>query len=83
MGQFRVEVTAAGGHGCDRHVNDGGAVYGCGYISCPDCLAREFVAALSRRGIQVENATITHWPGTPSQVVDDLVTKVRRGSFNR
>lgn len=81
MGQFNVSVTAVGGHGCQREVKDGGQVYGCGQMSCPDCIAREFVETLKRRGANVEEAKLTHWPGTPTEVVDDLLTRKRTGSF--
>lgn len=81
MGTFRVEVQAVGGHGCQREVKDSGLVYGCGQSSCPDCIAREFVETLKRKGASVESATLIHWPGQPGEVRDDLLTKVRAGSF--
>ena len=80
MGQFKIEIVAVGGHGCQREIKDGGEVYGCGQLNCPDCRAREFVADMRRR-YNVESASLTHWPGTQSQVVDDLVTRKRTGSF--
>lgn len=81
MGQFRIEITATGGHGCQRGVKDGGVVYGCGLIVCPDCSARQFVQKLLRDGAIELSATLTHWPGTPGQVVDNLVTGERTGQF--
>lgn len=81
MGQYKVEVVAVGGHGCQREVKDGGEVYGCRRMDCPDCIAREFVEELKRRGNSVESATLTHWPGQSGQVQDDLLTKKRTGSF--
>ena len=81
MGNYRVEVNAVGGHGCQREVKDGGTVYGCGRRDCPDCTAREFVAELKRRGNSVSSATLTHWPGEPSEVQDNLLTGIRKGSF--
>jgi hypothetical protein len=81
MGMFRVSVQAVGGHGCQRDLKDGQEVAGCGQPTCPDCIARGFVDELKRTGTSVEKATLTHWPDTPSQVVDDLLTKVRSGSF--
>jgi hypothetical protein len=81
MGTFVVSVQAVGGHGCQRDIKDGGTVEGCGQPSCPDCIARGFVAELKRTGCDVQKATITHWPGEPGSVVDDLLTKVRSGSF--
>ena len=80
MGQFKVEITASGAHGCQREIGDGGTVFGCRKQTCPDCRVREFVEDLKRR-YQVEAATFTHWPETPQEVVDDLLTKKRVGSF--
>jgi len=83
MGQFRVEVTAVGGHGCQRQIKDGGNVQQyCGSSSCPDCVAREFVRQLKRIGIYtIEKAELIHWPGTDTEVRDDLLTLTRHGSF--
>lgn len=82
MGQFRIEVTAVGGHGCQRTVKGGESVQPfCGYSGCPDCLARNFVAGLKSQGQSVESATLIHWPGQESEVRDDLVSRVRTGSF--
>lgn len=97
MGDFRVVVEACGGHGCDRHVKDGDKVYGCNHMNCPDCITREYVARMQRVGILVAKAELTHWPagyvhpscppGTPSgytkegEVKDDLLTKIRHGTF--
>lgn len=80
MGNFRVEIEAVGGHGCQRDVKDGGTVYGCGNLNCPDCRAREFVEDMKRR-YDVREAKLIHWPGLPESVVDDLLTKTRKGSF--
>ena len=81
MGQFRIEVTAVGGHGCQREIKDGGTVLDCGQPDCPDCLARRFVEQLKDAGNNVEAAELKHWPGTPSEVRDNLLTGVRSGSF--
>ena len=81
MGQFRIEITAVGGHGCQREVKDGGVVYGCRQMDCPDCQARDFVKQLKTRGCSVEAATLTHWPSLPSEIKDDLVSGRRTGSF--
>lgn len=81
MGNYRVEVEAVGGHGCQREIKDGGTVYGCGRMDCPDCIAREFVETLKRKGNSLVSATLTHWPGTKGEVQDDLMTKVRKGNF--
>lgn len=82
MGQFRIEITATGGHGCEREVKDGGKVYGCGRFGCPDCEIRNLLLKLKVLNYaQVEQATLTHWPGTKGEVVDDLVTGIRKGNF--
>lgn len=92
MGMFRVEVTATGGHGCQRNVKDGQQVQNfCGSTSCPDCIAREFVRTLKRAGVNFEGsyevngfkhgAVIRHWPGGETEVVDDLITGARKGNF--
>lgn len=94
MGTFRVEVQAVGGHGCQREVKDGGTVEGCGSPSCPDCITREFVGKLKASGASFWTgnpdlpqpnsdgyARITHWPGQSGTVVDDLLTRIRHGSF--
>jgi hypothetical protein len=81
VGTFKIEITAVGGHGCQREVKDGGTVYGCGYRSCPDCTARAVVEELKRQGCSVTDATLTHWPGELGEVQDDLLTKIRIGSF--
>ena len=75
MGQFKIEVTAVGGHGCRREPKQGDRVYGCRRMDCPDCAFADFVERLraNGRGSNIEKATFTHWPGTPEQVVDEAV----------
>ena len=70
MGQYKIEITAVGGHGCQRELKDGETVYGCGRMDCPDCITAKFVADLARAQNNIESATLTHWPGSPSEVVD-------------
>ena len=82
MGLFRVEVEAVGGHGCQRNIKDSQQLQNyCGSPSCPDCAAREFVRDLKRKGASVQKATLTHWPGTDTEVQDDLMIGTRKGSF--
>lgn len=81
MGNFRIVIEAVGGHGCQREVKDGGEVYGCRRMGCPDCETRRFVEELKRSQSSVDKATLTHWPGQPGEVVDDLVSRKRSGSF--
>lgn len=80
MGTFNINITAVGGHGCQREIKDGQEVSGCGEETCPDCKTRRFVEDL-RRSASVESAILTHWPGQPTQVVDDLLTRKRSGNF--
>jgi hypothetical protein len=81
MGTFLVTVEAVGGHGCQREIGDGEHVVGCERPGCPDCITREYVRRLKRSGATLNIATLTHWPGTPTEVVDDLLTGTRTGSF--
>ena len=95
MGQFRLEIVAQGGHGCQREVKDGGTVFGCGRQGCPDCEFTAMLADYARRsGATILSARIVHWPGTSNEVVDELslpgpphltsyqrVERVRHGSF--
>lgn len=81
MGDFSIEVRAVGGHGCQRDLKSGATVGDCGNPSCPDCIARRFVAELKKSGQSVSQATLTHWPGQDSEVRDNLLTGIRRGSF--
>ena len=83
MGLFRIEIEAVAGHGCDRRPKDGESIEwgGCQRMNCPDCLARDLVNRFKRLGFHGLKATFTHWPGEPTQVVDDLVANVRHGSF--
>jgi hypothetical protein len=69
MGDFRIELQAVGGHGCDRATKSGEFVKHCGGASCPDCDAREFVEKM-RQKYSLKEAVFTHWPGQASQVVD-------------
>lgn len=81
MGQFRIVIEAQGPHGCSRDVVDGGTVYGCGNMRCPDCRTREFIERLKETGSIIQTAVLTHWPDTAYTVSDDLLTKKRSGTF--
>lgn len=90
MGDFRVVIEGAGGHGCQREVKSGGQVVGCGQETCPDCTARELVKKLQLYS-HVTKAEFQHWPadhenykGKPDamkQVTDNLLTGIRQGDF--
>lgn len=81
MGQYRIEIVALGGHGCQRELGDGETVKGCGGAFCPDCRAKAFVRSLEEMGQHVVTAELTHWPGEPCEVRDDMLTEVRHGRF--
>jgi hypothetical protein len=81
VGTFKIEIEAVGGHGCQREIKSGAEVPGCGHEACPDCAARRFVMELKRKGNSLVSAKLTHWPGDPSSVQDDLLSGIRRGSF--
>lgn len=86
MGTFNINITAVGGHGCERKAKAGEKLYGrCGRFNCPDCMAYEFVQQLKQRGMmshQPAEAMLTHWPGQEGQVVDDLLANERKsGQF--
>lgn len=91
MGDYRVTVEAIGGHGCSRKTKAGEKVEPCGQPSCPDCMARRFVAELKGSGNSVVTAKLEHWPvpgaaGTRRAEnpgpIDDLLTGVRSGQFD-
>ena len=83
MGQFRVEVTAVGGHGCQRQVREGEQLQQfCGSPTCPDCEAREFVRKLKRLGVMVEKGVIIHWPGSTTEVQDEIFPANKRAKGN-
>lgn len=87
MGKFRVTVEAVGNHGCarDEHRNHPKQdVIGCGFPGCTDCITREYVEKMKASGASVTEATIHHWPGLQggdAEVLDNLLTKKRIGSF--
>lgn len=81
MGRYSINIVALGGHGCQREAGDGEVITGCGKFNCPDCATREFVRQLTARGSVLESATFTHHPDEPDQVVDNLKSGARSGSF--
>jgi hypothetical protein len=84
MGMFRATVVATGNHGCQRDEHraaPGADVEGCGRADCTDCITREYVARLKASGATIQEASIHHWPGQMGEVVDNLVTKKRIGTF--
>lgn len=73
MGQFRMTIEAAGGHGCERKARVGERVIGCSRQDCPDCSLRAFVEHLNRTGSSHGlKATMVHWPGDAGEVTDTI-----------
>lgn len=81
MGDYKVLVEAVGSHGCEREKGNGTTVIGCERPGCPDCITREYVRRLKRAGSMLKTAELTHWPGAPEQVQDNLLTGLRTGAF--
>jgi hypothetical protein len=86
MGTFNINITAVGGHGCERKARAGEKLYGrCGRFTCPDCIAYDFTQRLKQMGVFNHGegkAEFTHWPGQDGQVVDDMLTNERKsGNF--
>lgn len=87
MGDFNINITATGGHGCERKAKAGEKLYGrCGRFNCPDCMAYEFVQQLKQRGMFMPpnaKAEFTHWPNDEkNRVVDDMLANERKaGQF--
>jgi hypothetical protein len=95
MGDFRIVINAVGGHGQDRSKKHGEKVDftgDSGYHSAttPETIAQVLIAALRSTGCSIDSAKVIHWPADnyPDQreagkeVVDDLLTGVRTGSFD-
>ncbi|MEO6610763.1 MAG: hypothetical protein ABIT05_01480 [Chitinophagaceae bacterium] len=94
MGDFRIVVNAVGGHGQDRSKKTGEVVnFSEGGDNSPEAIAKKFVDELKASGVNVESASVIHWPadnyGGPEkngrdpekQIIDDLLTGIRTGSF--
>lgn len=81
MGNFRITINATGGHGVDRLKRHGQTVDFEVEPLSPDAIIKRAVDELRARGNNVTEATIHHWPGTDSQVVDNLLTGTRTGTF--
>lgn len=76
MGNFRIEIEAVGGHGCDRNAKQGEAIaVDPLHANCPDCIARRFVSEL-KSGMNVVEAKLVHWPDS-TPIVDDIANGVR------
>jgi hypothetical protein len=82
MGNFRIVINAVGGHGVDREVKEGEVVnHFAEGLQTPDAMAKLFVTFLQANGISPDSAELIHWPGEDSEVIDDLISSVRKGNF--
>lgn len=92
MGDFRIVIEAVGGHGQDRDKKTGDIVdFSIGGQNCPEALALKFIETMKEQGMTPNQAYIIHWPldnyggqlknNRNSQIVDDLLTGKRNGSF--
>jgi hypothetical protein len=88
MGDFRFVLESVGGHGCDREALEGEPLKfkldDPDHVRhCPDCKIKHLVDEF-KRSWPGTRATLTHWPGTPEEVVDDLAEGRRiKSSFRR
>lgn len=90
MGMARITVVVVGNHGCQRDKKGSDVLEQCGNPTCVDCAAREMVARLRAGGNNVQEAHVHHWPsaglptpaGNAGDVVDNLLSERRLGSFN-
>lgn len=87
MGTFKIELVGVGGHGVDRAKEDGETVnFHAEGDTTPDSIAKTIIThlieLLKRNGHSVVSASLVHWPGEPGEVTDDLITGIRKGSFN-
>jgi hypothetical protein len=85
MGTFKIEIEGIGSHGQDRNKKEGEVVnFFENGPTTPDAIAKATLEILKFHGVYFPpsaKATITHWPGEPSEVVDDLLTGIRKGNF--
>lgn len=82
MGTFRITIVATGGHGNDREKKHGATLeLGMLPADSVDRVAFDAVEKLKSLGCHVSEGTLTHWPGSVNQVVDDVLNAKRLGSF--
>lgn len=79
MGNYRVIINAVGDHGQDRTKGHGEIVdFG---ENSPEAIVKRAVEELKATGNTVSEASVHHWPGTDSEVLDNLLTGKRTGKF--
>lgn len=91
MGDFRIVIDTVGGHGQDRD-NEGGSPVNFGE-NTPEAYFKKCVEEAISKGIISSDtkAKVIHWPtdnypesrNPEKQIVDDLLTGERTGSFKR
>jgi len=82
MGNYRIVINAVGGHGQDRSKGHGEIVdFEADNTNSPEAIIARAVKELQATGNSVTEATVHHWPGSGSEVVDNLLTGRRCGSF--
>ena len=90
MGDFRIVIDCVGGHGQDREKENNEVVdFTNGGHKTPESIAQEFIKELKNSGCSVGKAVVIHWPtdnypegrDPEKEIVDDLITGVRKGSF--
>lgn len=84
MGNFRIVIEAVGNHGQDRKKKDGEEVdftEGGNFPNSPEAIAQKCVNELKLSGTNVQAAYVHHWPGSGTDVVDNLITNKRKGNF--
>jgi hypothetical protein len=92
MGDFRIVIDCVGGHGQDRDQKDGQIVdFSKGGETSPEAIALKAVELFKAAGMSPDKAYIIHWPidnyggqlenNRSSQIVDNLLTGKRTGSF--
>lgn len=84
MGDFKITIQAAGGHGCDRGAKEGENLsFHAATLAdethvkthvknCPDCWARSIALEAKKLFPSSFSATLTHWPNGADQIVDDI-----------
>lgn len=82
MGNYRIIINAVGGHGQDRGKGNGETVdFEAENANSPEAIVARALKELQATGNSVTEATVHHWPGSGYEVVDNLLTGKRMGSF--
>lgn len=83
MGNYRITINAVGGHGQDRSKGHGETVdFSAHSDRSPEAIIKRAVEELKASGNTVSEATVHHWPGSSLEILDNLLTGRRTGSFS-